>query len=264
MNRFRHVLALLLMYLVIPGSLMVQLFISLPVPPKFSWRWLGIFCVLFILVEGLVWLQATAYLRPVWRNLGNRKKQYWILTAGIFAGLLFAYAAPDKTQVMERLPFLAPVETLELRPILSAASPSIDIWKVKIGEARLSNAEMRLEGNWQAQEDNLITSDPHARLTVSGKVPRAINIVFMRSPTAGQVAVRWDGKEEMIDLQGAYGQEAHHNFRYDTTSRQAPGLAILIRLAALPAWICLAFWATGIFYHSLASEINPESSPVRV
>lgn len=230
------------------ASLVVELWALLPVPGRFSWRWVGIFVVLFALAWWLAWAQTRFFTMPACEELGRGRRLAWAITAGALALLLLAYAAPDATRVMERLPWLAPVERLELRPVLDADRPTIDVWKVKIGEARLSAEGMKIEGDWRAEGDHLLTSDPQARLVVEARVPRAVSVVFMRAPEAGQVLARWDGQERVVDLRGDLGEEEHAEFRFDPRKRETPPLAWVVRLLTLPAWAALAFWATGVLF----------------
>lgn len=245
----------MILYLLVPASILLQVYFFLPARARFSWRWLVILFAATLVVELAVWLQKKYFLLPAWRGLNRRAKAGWLLAAGLAAALLVAYVAPNPAQVMSKFPSLAPVETLELRPVFNNPGATLELWKIKTGDDRIPNENIVLEGNWQEDTNRLWTSDPEARLVVSANVAEFMSISFWRSATSGQALVHWNGKEKLVRLQAGRTAEIIVRFPFDRSTHHIPPAAPWLRLLTLPGWAYLAWMVGAILFYG-GQELN--------
>lgn len=248
MRAFHKVSFLLVAYLLVPASLLAQLYFLQPYVLRLSPRWAAIVLVLLLLIEVFLWVQYRYILLPAWKSQTGRGKVLYAAFSGILALLLLIYASPNMTAVMEKFPHLAPVERLELRPVLDSASSTVEIKEVMIGKSRIATADLKLTGAWDETENRLRTSDPGAALIAEGNVPRYIRIKFWHSPSSGRFLVRWDGKIKEIDLSESEPWGGYFDFSFDPSQRVEPPVSRWIRLLTLPGWFCLALFALSPFY----------------
>jgi hypothetical protein len=137
---------------------------------------------------------------------------------------------------------------MQVRPLLSNERQNVTIQRVKTGQRQVPSENLRLDGVWRNEGLLFQTSDPDALLTVTARVPRWVNLVFLRTPAGGKVEVAWAGKSETIDLYSVTQEEAVYTFEYERS--YLPPLARLIYSLTLPAWLGLAFAGAGPFFSS--------------
>jgi hypothetical protein len=234
-----------LLYSLLPASLLLLGYLLQPFTAQASMKWVAAFSAAYLGLIGLTWLQRRFLLALLWENASHRRRMVWTAAAVLLGSLCFVLLTPGRAVVLEKLPIFAPQEQLEVRPALEAGE-SLTIQRIKIGLRQVPSASISLKGMWQSQGLLLYTSDPQARLTLTEHVPDGINLNLLCSPDAGRAVVSWAGRQEWIDLRCEVKKEAVYTFNFDRDG--LPPATLGMRLLALPAWLGIAFAASGVLF----------------
>jgi hypothetical protein len=235
------------LYALPPASLLLLVYLFQPYTAQVSLKWIGVLAALSLGFLSLTWVQVRFWIAPLWRLARNREKIIWIILAIALGALCFSFFTPARILILEKFPLFAPWERLEVRPLL-ATGENLSIQRIKIYQRQVPSSSLSLQGAWKSPGLSLSTTDPAASLTLTAHVPREVDILFQRSPDAGRAVVSWAGKQESIDLKSDEMQGTVYTFNFNR--EKLPPATSWIRLLTLPAWIGIAFAATGVLFIS--------------
>jgi len=251
MKTFLHSVPVVLLYSLFPANLLLLAYLLQPVTAQASTKWIGLFCVLYLGLALLTWLQARFWVTPLWGIASRRERITWSAAAALLGALCFVLLTPTRLLILEKFPLFAPQERLEIRPMLEQGE-NLTIQRIKLGSRQVLSSSISLQGAWQSEGLLLSTSDPGAYLLLSTRIPHEVNIVFGQSANAGRVVVSWAGKQETIDLHAGTNQEAGYSFNFDRA--ELPAVTLWIRLLTIPAWFGIALAASKVLFVSSTSS----------